>query len=138
APLVPQPALSRRAAVTGVRAEPAPPGAVPQARVGMPSALFGRLVISWESHGLARPTRSPGRSSAGMAAVPEGCGNSIPPADRRIHAVSGPRQALFSDALSVRCEWRLRRPRPVLLDELLPLFLAPRGDRRGAHCAPTR
>jgi hypothetical protein len=66
-------------------------------------------------------------------ARPEGCVNSIPPADRRIHAVSGPRQALFSDALSVRCEWRLRRPRPVLLDELLPLFLAERGDLLGAH-----
>src|SRR5512132_3138113 len=41
-------ALSQHAAVTGVRAEPAPPGAVPQARVGMPSALFGRLVLTWQ------------------------------------------------------------------------------------------
>ena len=46
------------------------------ARVGKPSALFGRLVISWESPGLPRPTPSPGRSSAGTAAVPPSPGSS--------------------------------------------------------------
>jgi hypothetical protein len=40
--------------------------------------LFGRLVISWESSGLPRPTRSAGRSSAGMAAVPRSPGLSPP------------------------------------------------------------
>jgi len=62
--------------VTGIQAEPAAPEVVPQARAGMPSALFGRLVISWESPGLSRPTPSPGRSSAGTAAVPQSPGSS--------------------------------------------------------------
>jgi hypothetical protein len=69
-------ALSRHPAVTGIQAEPAPPEAGPQARVGMRSALFGRLVISWESPGLSRPTPSPGRSSAGTAAMPPSPGSS--------------------------------------------------------------
>jgi hypothetical protein len=43
---------------------------------GMPYALFGRLVISWESPGLLRPTPSPGRSSAGTAAMPPSPGSS--------------------------------------------------------------
>jgi hypothetical protein len=64
-------ALSQHPAVTGIPAEPAPPEGV-----GMPSALFGRLVISWESPGLSRPTPSPGRSSAGTAAVPPSPGSS--------------------------------------------------------------
>jgi hypothetical protein len=42
----------------------------------MPSALFGRLVISWESPGLPRPTPSPGGSSAGTAAMPPSPGSS--------------------------------------------------------------
>jgi hypothetical protein len=42
----------------------------------MPSALFGRLVISWESPGLSRPTPSPGGSSAGTAAMPPSPGSS--------------------------------------------------------------
>jgi len=67
-------AVSQHPAVAGIQAEPAPPGAVPQARVGMPSALFGRRVISCESPGLPRPIPSPGRSSAGMAAVPRSPG----------------------------------------------------------------
>jgi hypothetical protein len=71
-------AVSRHRAVTGIQAEPAPPEAAPQARVGMPSALFGRLVISWESPGLPRPTPSPGRSSAGIAAMPPSPGSSSP------------------------------------------------------------
>jgi hypothetical protein len=69
-------AVSRHRAVTGIQAEPAPPEAAPQARVGMPSALFGRLVISWESPGLPRPTPSPGRSSAGTVAMPPSPGSS--------------------------------------------------------------
>jgi hypothetical protein len=44
----------------------------------MLSALCGRLVISWESPGLPRPTRSPGRSSAGIAAMPPSPGSSSP------------------------------------------------------------
>ncbi len=64
--------------MTGIQAEPAPPEAVPQARVGMPSALFGRLVTSWESPGLPRPTPSPGGSSAGTAAVPPLPGSNSP------------------------------------------------------------
>ena len=44
----------------------------------MPSALFGRLVISWESPGLRRPTPFPGRSSAGTATVPPSPGSSSP------------------------------------------------------------
>lgn len=62
--------------MAGIQAEPAPPEAGPQARVGMPSALFGRLVISWESPGLSRPTPSSGGSSAGTAAVPPSPGSS--------------------------------------------------------------
>jgi hypothetical protein len=61
-----QPASSR----DRPRGRTAPPEAGPQARVGKPSALFGRLVISWESPGLSRPTPSPGGSSVGTAAVP--------------------------------------------------------------------
>ena len=68
--------LSQHPAVTGIQAEPAAPEVVPQARAGMPSALFGRLVISWESPGLSRPTPSPGRSSAGTAAMPRSPGSS--------------------------------------------------------------
>jgi hypothetical protein len=71
-------AVSQHPAVTGIQAEPAPPGAVPQARVGTPSALCGRLVISWESPGLPRPIPSPGRSSAGTAAMPSSPGSSSP------------------------------------------------------------
>ncbi len=44
----------------------------------MPSALFGRLVTSWESPGLPRPTPSPGGSSAGTAAVPPLPGSNSP------------------------------------------------------------
>jgi hypothetical protein len=44
----------------------------------MLSALCGRLVISWESPGLPRPTRSPGRSSVGIAAMPPSPGSSSP------------------------------------------------------------
>jgi hypothetical protein len=69
-------AVSQHPAVPGIQAEPAPPEAAPQARVGMPSALFGRLVISWESPGLLKPTPSPGRSSAGTAAMPPSPGSS--------------------------------------------------------------
>jgi len=69
-------AVSQHSVVTGIQAEPAPPKAVPQVRVGMPYALFGRLVISWESPGLLRPTPSPGRSSAGKAAMPPSPGSS--------------------------------------------------------------
>jgi hypothetical protein len=69
-------AVSQHPVVTGIQAEPAPPGAGPQARVGMRSALFGRLVISWESPGLPRPTPSPGGSSAGTAAMPPSLGSS--------------------------------------------------------------
>lgn len=68
-------AVSQHPAVPGIQAEPAPPEAAPQARVGMPSALFGRLVISWESPGLLKPTPSPGRSSAGTAAMPPSPGS---------------------------------------------------------------
>src|SRR6266566_6879105 len=71
-------AVSQHQAVTGIQAEPAPSEAVPQARVGMPSALFGRLVISCESPGLSRPILSPGRSSAGTAAMPPSPGSSSP------------------------------------------------------------
>jgi hypothetical protein len=71
-------AVSQHPAVAGIQAEAAPPGAVPQALVGMPSALFGRRVISWESPGLPRPTPSPGRSSAGTAAMPPLPGSSSP------------------------------------------------------------
>ena len=71
-------AVSQHPAVTGIQAEPAPPGAVPQARVGMRSASFGRLVTSWESPGLPRPGPSPGRLSAGTAAVPPSPGSSSP------------------------------------------------------------
>ena len=69
-------AVSQHPVVTGIQAEAAPLEAGPQARVGMPSALFGRLVISWESPGLPRPTPSPGRSSAGTAAMPPSPGSS--------------------------------------------------------------
>jgi hypothetical protein len=62
-------AVSQHPVVRGIEAEPPPPGAAAPARVGMPSALFGRVVISWESPGRPRPTRSPGRSSAGTAAM---------------------------------------------------------------------
>ena len=41
----------------------------------IPSALFGRLVISWESPGRPRPTPSPGESSAGTAAMPPSPGS---------------------------------------------------------------
>jgi len=43
----------------------------------MASASFGRLVISSESSGPPRPTRSPGRSSAGTAAMPPSPGSSL-------------------------------------------------------------
>ena len=69
-------AVSQHPVVTGIQAEPAPLKAVPQARVGTPSALFARRVISWESPGLPRPTPSPGRSSAGTAAMPPSPGSS--------------------------------------------------------------
>jgi hypothetical protein len=69
-------AVSQQLAVTGTQAEPARAEVVPKARVGMPSALFGRLVISWESPGLPSPTPSPGRSSAGTAAMPPSPGSS--------------------------------------------------------------
>jgi hypothetical protein len=62
-------AVSQHPVVRGIEAEPPPPGAAAPARVGMPSALFGRVVISWESPGRPRPIRSPGRSSAGTAAM---------------------------------------------------------------------
>ncbi len=68
--------VSQHPVVTGIEAEPARREAWPQARVGMPSALFGRLVISWESPGLPRPTPSPGGSSAGTAAMPRSPGSS--------------------------------------------------------------
>jgi hypothetical protein len=68
--------VSQHPVVTGIQAEPAPPGVGPQARVGMPSALFGRLVISWASPGLSRPTSSPGGSSVGTAAMPRSPGSS--------------------------------------------------------------
>jgi hypothetical protein len=71
-------AVSQHPAVRGIRAEAAPPGAVRRARVGMRSGSFGRLVISWESPGLPRPTPSPGGSSAGTAAVPRSPGSSWP------------------------------------------------------------
>jgi hypothetical protein len=69
-------AVGQHPAVTGIRAEPVRPEGVPRARVGKASASFGRLVISWGSPGLPRPTRSPGRSSAGTAAVPPSPGSS--------------------------------------------------------------
>jgi hypothetical protein len=71
-------AISQHPAVAGIQAEPAPPAGVPQARAVTPSALFGRLVISWESPGLPRPTPSPGGSSAGTAAMPPSPGSSWP------------------------------------------------------------
>jgi hypothetical protein len=71
-------AASPHPAVIGIQVEPARAGAVPQARVRMRSALFARLVISWESPGLSRPTPSPGRSSAGTAAVPPSPDSSSP------------------------------------------------------------
>jgi len=69
-------AVSQHPALTGIQAEPAPPEAAPQARVGMPSALFGQLLISWESPGLPKLTPSPGRSSAGTAAMRPSPGSS--------------------------------------------------------------
>jgi hypothetical protein len=41
-------AVGQHQAVASIRAERERPVAVPEARVGMPFALFGRLVISWE------------------------------------------------------------------------------------------
>jgi hypothetical protein len=70
--------VSQHPAVTSLGAEPARPEAVPRARVGMPSVLFARRVISCESPGLSRPTPSPGRSSAGTAAVPPSPDSSSP------------------------------------------------------------
>jgi hypothetical protein len=69
-------AVSRHLAVTGIQGELARRGAVPPARVVMRSALFGRLVISWESPGLSRPTRCVGRSSAATAAISPSPGSS--------------------------------------------------------------
>ncbi len=70
--------VSQHPVVTGLGAEPAPPEAGPQARVGMPSGLFASRGISCESPGLSRPTPSPGGSSAGTAAVPRSPGSSSP------------------------------------------------------------
>jgi hypothetical protein len=58
-------AASEHPAAMGIEAVPA----LPRPRVGMACGLFGRRVISWELSGLPRPTRSPGRSSAGIAAT---------------------------------------------------------------------
>jgi hypothetical protein len=68
--------VSQHPVGTGIGAEPVRPEAGPQARVGVPSALFGRLGISWESPGLSRPTLSPGESSAGTGAMPRSPGSS--------------------------------------------------------------
>jgi hypothetical protein len=95
-------AVSQHPAVTGIEAEPAPPKGVPQARVAMPSALFGRLVISWESPGLPRPTRSPGRSSAGTVAMPPSPGSS-----------SAERTGARPSPVLLVCSSRLRSPSPV-------------------------
>jgi hypothetical protein len=67
-------AVSQHQAATGLQAKPTS-GAGPQARVGTRFALFERLAISWEWPGLPRPTRSPGRSSAGTAAMPPSPGS---------------------------------------------------------------
>jgi hypothetical protein len=65
-----------RSATTQPRSDrPLPAVAYARVGMGMP-ALFGRRVISWEWPGRSRPTPSPGRRSAGTAAVPEGCQNS--------------------------------------------------------------
>jgi hypothetical protein len=95
-------AVSQHRAVTSIRAEPAAHGVVPQARVGTRSALFGRLVISWESLGLPRPTRSVGRSSAGTAAVPPSRGSSSP---ERTGALPSP--------VLLVCSSRSRSPSPA-------------------------
>jgi hypothetical protein len=67
-------AVSQHQAATSLEAKPTS-AAEPQTRVGTRSALFGRLVISWEWPGLPRPTLSPGRSSAGTAAMPPSPGS---------------------------------------------------------------
>jgi hypothetical protein len=88
--------------VTAIEAEPARPEAGPQARVGMPSALFGRLVISWESPGLSRPTPSPGGSSAGTAAMPPSPGSS-----------SAERTGARPSPVLLVCSSRSRSPSPA-------------------------
>jgi hypothetical protein len=95
-------AVSQHPVATGIQAEPAPPKPVPPARVGMPSALFGRLVISWESPGLPRPTPSPGRSSAGMAARPPSPGSS-----------SAERTGARPSPVLLVCSSRSRSPSPA-------------------------
>jgi len=95
-------AVSQHPAVPGIQAEPAPPEAAPQARVGMPSALFGRLVISWESPGLLKPTPSPGRSSAGTAAMPPSPGSS-----------SAERTGARPSPVLLVCSSRSRSPSPA-------------------------
>jgi hypothetical protein len=76
---------------------------VPRARVVTTSALFGRLVISWESPGLPRPTPSPGESSAGTAAMPPSPGSSWP---ERTGARPSP--------VLLVCSSRSRSPSPAL------------------------
>jgi hypothetical protein len=95
-------AVSQHPAVTGIRAEPAPPAGVAQARAVTLSALFGRLVISWESPGLPRPTPSPGGSSAGTAAMPPSPGSSW-----REHTGARPSPVLLV------CSSRSRSPSPA-------------------------
>ncbi len=101
-------AVSQHPAVKGTQGEPVPPGAVPEARLGMPSALLGRLVISWESPGLPRPTPSPGGSSVGTAEVPPSPGSSSPE-----HTGARPSPVLLV------CSSRSQSPSPAL-DAMAP------------------